>query len=172
MQVTPGTRPRYARRHYDRESIVMRALLRLVPASFLLASTLAGAQSAPEPEFRPSTLAGEWKLEEFQTGIRHSGEVRIELQRREGHVIQGLVSFDGRQTQYKCGTRGFASDTPVPAEIVKDATGYSVSFELRCTVGAPSRRFLWYLTCRPDGECRETAGFPWGPAVVTVREKK
>lgn len=138
----------------------------------LLASGAAAAQDMKAGAFQPITLAGDWKLQDAQRGARLGGDIRIELLRKEGDTIHGTVSYDGRQSLYKCGTRGFASDTPVPAEIWKDEAGYTVSFQLRCAVGVSQRKVLLQLACGSDGACTQTAPFPWGTQVITVREAK
>jgi hypothetical protein len=145
-----------------------------VVAPLLLSPGIASAQGAPHADgFKPVKLVGEWKFQNRETGVKYGGEIAIDILRTGGNgAMQGLLSYDGRQTNDKCSTRGLLSDTPVEAEVVKTQLGYQVTFRLNCASGESPRQFTWNLSCGSDGVCSEPTTRPWGVGIIAVGEKK
>jgi len=151
-----------------------RTLTSVFAALITYAPFVASAQAGAQPDgFKPVKLVGEWKFQNRETGVKYGGEIAIDILRAGGNgPMQGLLSYDGRQTNDKCSTRGLLSDTPVEAEIVKTQLGYQISFRLNCASGESPRQFTWNLSCGNDGVCSEPTSRPWGAGTITVGEKK
>lgn len=93
-------------------------------------------------EFKPYKLLGDWQFVNTNSGVKFGGgiEVIIESIDQKG-VMRGRISYDGRQTNDKCGTKPLFTDTPVEAEINKRESEYNVSFQLNCSAGKSPRVF-------------------------------
>lgn len=143
-------------------------------AALLCSPAVASAQASSQSEgFKPVKLVGEWQFQNRETGVKYGGEIAIDILRAGSTgAMQGLVSYDGRQTNDKCSTRGLLSDNPAEAEVVKTQLGYQVAFRLKCASGESPRQFKWNLSCGSDGVCSEPTTRPWGTGIISVREKK
>ena len=146
------------------------ALAVLLVCSPFVASSQGGVQPA---SFKPLKLVGEWKFQNRETGVKYGGAIAIDLLNVLANgSIKSLVSYDGRQTNDKCSTRGLIADTPVDAEVVKTPLGYQVTFQLKCSIGESPRPFTWNLSCASDGVCSEPTTRPWGTGAIAVSETK
>lgn len=142
-------------------------------ALFCSPCVVSAQASAPLESFKAVKLIGEWQFQNRETGVKYGGEITIEILRAASTgAMQGLVSYDGRQTNDKCSTRGLLSDTPAEAEVVNTQSGYQVAFRLKCASGESPRQFKWNLSCGSDGVCSEPTTRPWGTGIIYVREKK
>lgn len=104
------------------KSILTSAFAVLLLCDPWVASAQGGANA---DSFNPMQLVGEWKFQNRETGVKYGGEIAIDIVRAGSNgAMQGLLSYDGRQTNDNCSTRGLMSDTPVEAEIVKTQLGY------------------------------------------------
>ena len=131
------------------------------------------AQTAPQatPDFKPYKLVGGWQFTNSNTGAKYGGdiEVAIESVDQKG-VMRGRISYDGRQTNDKCGTKPLFTDTPVEAEITKKETDYNVSFQVNCSTGKSPRVFSWKLVCGQDGSCSQPSESAWGKGTTSLKE--
>ncbi len=127
------------------------------------------AASKPE-RFTPFELVGEWQFTN-SGGVRYGGDVKVAVTSIDGNsLMRGLVSYDGRQTNEKCGTRQLSGDEPVDAEVMKSGGQYRISFKMKCLRGESPRRFDWTLVC--DGAtCVQPTLAPNGKGAITVVEK-
>jgi len=117
--------------------------------------------------FEPLTYAGRWDFKNSQSGQMFGGEMKVVLHEKlassepEVEVFKGRLSFDGRQTNSKCGTVStFGKDTPVDVLWEQKGEVVVLSYILPCVPNDPvkqSRRF----TLQGMGIVREYA-LPWG----------
>jgi len=150
-------------------------LPKLIAATLL--SSLLGFTSAtaadsitPNDAFKPYKLVGGWDFTSASSGRKYSGDVWIEVNALAANgIMQGKVSFDGRQTNDNCSTRGVFNDDPVEAEIRKTSVGYDVSFMLKCLKGESPRSRQWTLTCEGD-TCTRPEVLPNGKGMLTVKK--
>ena len=124
-------------------------------------------------EFRPFKLEGDWKFTNTNTGSSFGGDVQVDVERvDEKGVMWGKASYDGRQTNDKCGTRALFKDEPAEAEIVKVTNGYRVTYEAKCSVGRSPRTVSLTLACSADGICIRNDELPHGKGVLRLQEKR
>ena len=86
--------------------------------------------------------------------------------------MHGRVSYDGRQTNDKCGTKPLFTDAPVEAEMIMKESEYNVSFQVNCSTGKSPRVFSWKLTCGQDGACSQPSDSPWGKGTISLKEMR
>jgi hypothetical protein len=87
----------------------------------------------------PAIFSGEWTFKNHNTGQLFGGKMKAVLSEKmpesEPGVIayKGFYSYDGRQTNEKCGTYGvFGSDTPVPLIWSQKSPEVVLTYELDC----------------------------------------
>lgn len=135
-------------------------------------SSLASAQEqkgSPD-QFKPFKMSGEWTFVGSNSGRKYGGNASLDVKEIDGSgKMRGMVSFDGRQTNDNCSTRGVFSDEPVQAEVLKTPSGYLVSFMLNCLKGESPRSRTWELTCA-SGVCTRPEVLPHGNGVLTLKE--
>lgn len=151
--------------------------LRLLPAlaclglPFLATAQTAGTVPTPEA-FQPFRLVGEWHFTNSQTGRRFGGPVLVTVDSLEaGGAMRGTVSYDGRQTNDACSTRGLFKDEPVPAEITRTADGYLLSYSIPCARGASPRLRQVQLACG-NGLCTRPEVQAWGRGELVLKEER
>lgn len=128
------------------------------------------ANLKPE-QFMPFELVGVWHFTNSH-GVKYGGDVRVKVaSMNDTSVMRGVVSYDGRETNDKCGTRGIATDEPVSAEIRKSNDQYRISFNLKCLSGASPRPFNWILVCE-GATCSQSTVAPNGAGAITLTEKR
>lgn len=133
-------------------------------------SAIAADPTAANDAFKPFKLVGGWDFTSINSGRKYSGDVRIEVNTFAANgVMQGKVSFDGRQTNDNCSTRGVFNDDPVEADIRKTSVGYDVSFMLKCLKGESPRARQWTLACEGD-TCTRPEVLPNGKGMLTVKQ--
>ena len=143
----------------------------IIFAALLACSGIVSAQGQqPSSEvFRPFQMTGEWNFINDESGRKYSGDVILDVQAVDGAgKMRGTVSFDGRQTNDNCSTRGIFSDVPVAADISKITSGYNVTFALKCSKGDSPRTRVWELTCE-KGVCTHPEVLPHGKGVLTLK---
>ena len=144
----------------------------------LLCGSLTGlpsmAQDATQAaEFKPFQLVGGWEFLNANTGVKYGGAIEIAVNAVDSKgVMKGQISYDGRQTNDKCGTKTLFNDQPVEAEILKANANYRVTFQVPCTKGASPRIFSWTLACDGNGLCSQPTVVAHGRGTTFVKEKK
>jgi hypothetical protein len=137
--------------------------------SLLSAVASAGELTPASAAFKPFGLVGEWTFVSAESGRRYGGEIKVEVKTIDSvGVMRGSVSYDGRQTNDNCSTRGMFSDEPVDAEITKTNGGYQVSFTVKCSKGESPRLRRWGLTCE-NAVCTQPEILPHGKGAVTLK---
>ena len=147
-------------------------------AGFMLLAAMSTAASYADEKiqgvdtFKPYKLVGGWKFVNSSTGRNYGGDIEVEVSRvDEKGIMHGRISYDGRQSNDRCGTKPLFTDTPVEAEIVKLNKEYRITFQANCQVGVSPRTFSWTLLCDDDGVCSFPTALPWGNGVTTLTEK-
>lgn len=138
---------------------------------FVLISTPACAEdtSLKPEQFKPYELIGYWQFTN-SGGVKYGGDIKVKIASVDSaSVMRGVVSYDGRQTNDKCGTRGISNDEPVDAEIRRVNGQYQVSFTLKCLRGESPRPFNWTLVCEGT-TCSQPTVAPNGTGAVTLTE--
>ena len=137
------------------------AILMLLPLAVSV-----GAQESPAKaeSFIPYELVGGWQFVN-NGGTKYSGDIKVKINSVDTTgAMRGMISYDGRQTNDVCGTRGVFSDEPVEAEIIKTKDEYKISFMTKCLRGVSPRLASWTLTCegatctQQDASTRVTGG--------------
>lgn len=133
---------------------------------FLMASTLAFAQDK-SAVMDAVTYVGRWDFKNSQSGQTFGGDMKIVLQEKQVSsepdvdVFKGKLSFDGRETNDKCGTVStFGKDTPVDVLWEQKGDDVVLSYKVPCPTQDPrvvTKRF----TARSDGIVREYS-LQWG----------
>lgn len=124
-------------------------------------------------DFKPYKLAGDWKFVNSNTGVKYGGDVEVVINNMDSKgVLHGRISYDGRQTNDKCGTKALFTDKPVEAEIIKTNEGYRVTYEVPCSIGVSPRVFSRSLACTDHGICSQPEVLPWGKGVLSLTEKR
>ena len=145
------------------------------PATLVLLALAVGLQLQHSPralasdDVKPFQLVGEWTFTNSSTGQRFGGAVLVKALRAEGGSFRGTVSYDGRQTNDGCSTRGFFSDEPVEAEIVKSQDSYRVFATLNCLRGETPRKHSFTFVCR-EGVCSQPLANSTGTGAIELRE--
>ena len=153
------------------ERHVHRNLLRII---IILMTGLCSASYSAEPSaqtepFTPYRLVGGWSFVNSNTGTKYGGDAKVNIDSiGTSGLMHATVSYDGRQTNDICTTRGVFSDKPVEAEVEKTSQGYIVSFNIGCVKGQSPRLRSWTLTCN-DGLCTEPEIEPWGKGMLTLK---
>jgi hypothetical protein len=116
------------------------------------------------------TYAGRWDFTNTQNGKTFGGEMKVALLERlsssesDVEAFKGKLSFDGRQTNDKCGTfSGFGSDKPVDLLWEQKSDDVVLTYKLPCPIKDPvtqTRRFK----LQGKSLVREYA-LPWGKGV-------
>jgi hypothetical protein len=129
---------------------------------------------AQQPDgFKPYRLVGGWQFQNEQTGVKYSGDIEVHvLSIDDKGGMRGQISYDGRQTNNKCGTKALFTDVPVPAEIIKGDKEYRVTFSTPCQVAPSPRTITWTLVCGDDGLCSRPEVLPWGKGTTFLREQR
>jgi hypothetical protein len=142
----------------------------LIAAGALWCST----SIAQRPDaFMPYKLVGGWQFQNEQTGVRYAGDIEVHvLSIDENGTMRGLISYDGRQSNDKCGTKALFTDVPVPAEIIKGDNEYRITFSTSCQVAPSPRTITWTLVCADDGVCSRPNVLPWGRGRTFLREQR
>ena len=144
----------------------------------LLATISAAISSADEkiqgPEnFKPYKLVGGWKFVNSNTGANYGGDIELRINSVDDKgIMHGLISYDGRQTNDKCGTKPLFKDTPVEAEIIKSNKEYRITFQVPCPIGTSPKTFSLTFLCSDDGSCSYPTVLPWGKGVTTLTEER
>lgn len=122
--------------------------------------------------FAPYELVGDWHFTNSTSGRKYGGDVKVTIDSIDGAgVMRGKVSYDGRQTNDMCSTRGVFSDDPVPAEIIKADDSYRISFMVNCVKGQSPRLRSWTLVCE-NGICSRPEVLPHGSGRLALKEKR
>lgn len=136
----------------------------------LPASQAQAAEATPEA-FKPYRMVGAWTFRNHNTAQQFGGAIEVSVVSRDAdRTLRGLLSWDGRQTNDRCGTRTSAGDKPVEAELMRTENSYQISFRVNCAKGENPRQFNWVLTCDGKGECSERTAQPWGEGSRFLRE--
>lgn len=146
----------------------------LALAGFFLWSVTASATDAlPKVEsFVPYELVGEWQFVNSNSGAKYGGDIKVKVNSLEKPgSMRAVISYDGRQLNDICGTRGIFSDEPVEAEVVKLQDEYRISFMAKCMRGQSPRLFSWTLVCTGT-VCSQPTVLPHGKGVLTLTEKR
>ena len=115
-------------------------------------------------------MAGEWTFVSSNTGRKYRGDVRLDVWETNGSgKMQGIVYFDGRQTNDICSTKSIWNPGPAKAYVEKRPTGYYVSFKTNCSVGKSPRLKEWELTCE-NGVCTRPEVLPHGKGILKLKE--
>jgi hypothetical protein len=131
---------------------------------------IAQAQKGSADQFKPFKMSGEWTFVSSNTGRKYGGDASLDVKEIDGGgKMRGIVSFDGRQTNDNCSTKGVFSDEPAQAEVLKTPSGYLVSFMLNCSRGESPRSRTWELTCE-SGVCTRPEVLPNGKGMLTLKE--
>lgn len=140
---------------------------------FLWSVTTSAADPSPKAEgFVPYELVGGWQFVNSNSGAKFGGEIKVKVNSLEkSGSMRAVVSYDGRQLNDSCGTRGIFSDEPVEAEVVKLQDEYRISFMAKCLRGQSPRLFSWTLVCT-DAVCSQPTVLPHGKGVLTLTEKR
>ena len=140
----------------------------LSPVQVAYASEVVGQSVA----FKPYELVGDWNFVNSSTGTQFKGDVKITLTNVDSaSVMRGKLSYDGRQTNDVCSTRGVFSDTPIDIEVTKTSNEYLMSFIIKCAAGESPRRRDWKLVCEND-VCIRPEVLPHGQGRLSLREKR
>ena len=145
-----------------------------VAASLLLfaASAVADDPPANSENFSPYELVGDWQFMNSNSGTKYGGDIKVRVNRLDKPgTMRGTISYDGRQLNDVCGTRGVFSDEPVEAEIIKSNDEYRISFMAKCLRGQSPRLFSWTLVCE-SATCSQPTVAPNGRGVLTLTEKR
>lgn len=149
----------------------MKALVKIASICSVPLLLLSAAQAQAPDEFRPFKLVGDWKFQNARSGVNYRGDIEVSVSSRDPNgVMRGSISYDGRQTNEKCSTRGLVNDTPVPAEIVRSDDTYRITFRVPCSVGESPRDMSWTLTCK-GGVCELPIIQPWGKGRTSLTVK-
>ncbi len=129
------------------------------------------SQAVMPISFQPYQLVGDWNFVNSNTGNKYGGNIEVDVKAMDSKgTMHGLISYDGRQTNDKCGTKPLFTDKPVEAEIVKSANDYRIAFQVNCSNGASPRLITWTLTCDDKGDCTEPEVAAWGRGRKLLRE--
>jgi hypothetical protein len=151
-----------------RISLVTALLLVLAQHQSVFSSETAG-QTLP---FKPYELVGDWSFTNSNTGVHFKGDVKVMLTSVDSSgVMRGKISYDGRQTNDACSTRGVFSDTPIDVEATKTPNEYRLVFSIKCASGESPRRREWTLVCEND-VCTRPLVLPHGQGRLALREKR
>ncbi|MCV2357625.1 hypothetical protein LNV08_01400 [Paucibacter sp. TC2R-5] len=122
--------------------------------------------------FKPYELVGDWIFLNSSSGTKYGGDVAVKIDKLDKlGTMRGMISYDGRQLNDACGTRGVLSDEPVAAEIIKSRDEYRISFMTKCLRGQSPRLFSWTLVC-DTASCTQPTVLPHGRGVLTLTEKR
>ncbi|MEJ8838081.1 hypothetical protein [Ramlibacter sp. AN1133] len=150
----------------------LRRVLAVVLAFLATAPAVADDQSTKSESFTPYELVGDWQFINTNSGTKFGGDIKIKVDRIDNSgAMRGLISYDGRQMNDVCGTRGVFSDEPVEAEIIKSKDEYRISFMTKCVRGQNPRLFSWTLVCS-GAVCSQPTVLPHGKGVLTLTEKR
>lgn len=145
----------------------------LATITFILLAASSVAEEEPnKPEgFSPYELVGGWQFVNSSSGNKYGGDIRVKVNSMDKPgVMRGMISYDGRQLNDVCGTRGVFSDEPVEAEVIKSKGEYSISFRAKCLWGESPRLFSWTLVCE-GATCSQPTVLPHGRGALTLTEK-
>jgi hypothetical protein len=146
----------------------------LATAVFILwsGSVLADDPPASVESFSPYELVGDWQFVNSNSGTKYGGDIRIKVTGLDkSGSMRGTISYDGRQLNDSCGTRGVFNDDPVEAEVVKLRDEYRISFMAKCFRGQSPRLFSWTLVCSGP-ICSQPTVLPHGKGALTLTEKR
>lgn len=139
----------------------------------IITATKAFSQTsdAGTKSFEPYKLVGDWNFVNSNTGTKYGGDIEVVVKAMEPNgTMHGLISYDGRQTNDKCGTKPLFTDKPVEAEITKSANDYRIAFQVNCSSGISPRLVTWTLTCDDKGDCTQPEVQSWGRGRKLLRE--
>ena len=129
-------------------------------------------QSASVRDFSPYELVGEWQFVNSRSGTKYGGDVKVKVNGIDkAGSMRGSISYDGRQLNDSCGTRGVFSDEPVDAEVIKSRDEYRISFMAKCARGQSPRLFSWTLVCS-GAVCSQPTVLPHGTGVLSLTERR
>lgn len=129
-------------------------------------------QPAKLENFSPYELVGNWQFVSSNSGTTYGGDIKVSVGSMDkSGAMRGMISYDGRQLNDACGTRGVFSDEPVDAEIIKSKGGYRISFMAKCLRGQSPRPFNWTLVCE-GATCSRPTVEPHGRGALTLTEKR
>lgn len=143
-------------------------------AAFIVWSgaVLADDQPTSVESFSPYELAGDWQFVNSNSGTKYGGDIKVKVNGIDkSGSMRGMISYDGRQLNDSCGTRGVFSDEPVEAEVIKLKDEYRVTFMAKCSRGQSPRLFSWTLACS-GAVCSQPTVLPHGRGVLTLTEKR
>lgn len=149
-----------------------RRVLATVPFILATASAVADDQSTKPESFRPYELVGDWQFVNTNSGTKYGGDIKLKVDSMDNSgAMRGVISYDGRQLNDVCGTRGVFSDEPVEAEILKSKDEYRISFMTKCLRGQSPRLVSWTLVCM-GAVCSQPTVLQHGKGVLTLTEKR
>jgi hypothetical protein len=147
-------------------------LLAVALLALLSLSVFADDQATSLAGFNPYELVGGWQFVNSNSGTKYGGEIKVKVNSLEkSGSMRGTISYDGRQLNDSCGTRGVFSDEPVEAEVIKLRDEYRISFMTKCSRGQSPRLFSWTLVCS-GATCSQPTVLPHGKGVLTLTEKR
>ena len=152
-------------------------MLKLLLSALFVATAMfqpgAANEATVKPEtFKPFELTGDWYFTNNNSGVRYGGDVKVSIVSIDATgVMRGKVSYDGRQTNDVCSTRGLFSDDPVDAEVIRGANEYKISFNIKCAKGNSPRLRSWTLTCE-NNVCTRPEVASHGKGLLTLNEKR
>lgn len=122
------------------------------------------------------TYVGRWDFKNSQTGMKFGGDMKIVLKEKlptpEQDILtyKGKISFDGRETNDKCGTVGsFGGDTPVDVLWEQKGDDVILSYRVPCAVKDPvtvTKRFKY-----SDGSITYEYARAWGTGLEKLRRQ-
>jgi hypothetical protein len=134
-------------------------------AAALTSSTVL-SQTAPPAAL---LLKGEWAFQNTQTKVKYGGPFEVySISEAAPGRYAVRVSYDGRETNDKCSTRGPLRDTPVEGVLSRSEGGYDLEFKLICPFGQSPRLFQYSLKCDAAGVCMQGTSRPWGEGFVRL----
>ena len=143
----------------------------LCPGLLLLTCTVVSAQESAAT-FKPYALNGRWQFTNSQTRVTYGGDIKVQTKSiNSTGVMRGVISYDGRQTNDNCSTRGVFSDTAVDADLTKTEKGYKISFKLSCVGGESPRAYDWTLLCKANASLQTTA-LAHGNSEISLTEQR